>query len=232
MLLPDLTGFLTHRSDHYIFHYHPDTPTQRDILAIAREQERCYARITQELGVTPDQPLRYILCDSPRECAGFWRTLFDDASYEELNGFADCPIAIYAVYNDEVQCIGAHEDAHMIASLLAQPWEMFLTEGLAMYFDGVWWSEANELWVRRFLTQERYVPLRELLDNDRFAAVPCEVSYPIAGAFTRYAIEALGMERYLHGVYAAEEDADLCLERLLAKPLSAIEEDFLTWIQG
>jgi len=231
-MLPDLSDLLTHQTDHYIFHYHPDSPAQRDILAIAQEQETCFARITAELGVTPEKSLRYILCNSPEECAGFWRTLFNDATYEALNGFADCPIAIYAVYNDEIQCIGPHEDAHFIASLIDTPWEMFLTEGLAMYFDGVWWSEDNILWVRRFLADGRYVPIRELIDNDRFNAVPCEVSYPIAGAFTRYAVEKLGMQRYLTGVYAAEEDAAPCLERLLGKPLPAIEQDFLAWIQA
>ncbi len=232
MLDGNLEGFLDYASIHYHFHYHPDSPAQRDIAAIAQEQEACFARITAELGVTPEEPIRYILCDTPQECAAFWHTLFDDASYEELNGFADCPIAIYAVYNDEIQCIGAHEDAHFIASLIDTPWEMFLTEGLAMYFDGVWWSEDNILWVQRFLADGRYVPIRELMDNERFMAVPCEVSYPIAGAFTRYAVEKLGMQRYLCGVYAADEDTGLCLERLLGQPFPAIEQDFLHWIQA
>lgn len=230
MTLPDLSGYTVHTTAHYIFHIRPGSPAHRDIASIAAEQEICFERITGELGMTPGKSLRYILCDSPRECAAYWKEFFDDDTYEELNGFADCPIAIYAVYNDEVKCIGAHEDAHMIAHLIAQPWEMFLTEGLAMYFDGEWWSEANEVWVRRFQVDGRYVPLQELLDNERFAAVPCEVSYPIAGAFTRYAVEKLGMQAYLAGVYTAEGDAALCLSCLLGQPFSAIEKDFLTWI--
>lgn len=230
-MIPDLTGFLTHQTDHYIFHYHPGSPAQRDILAIADEQEACFERITAELGVTPDGPLHYILCDTAEEVAAAYRTLYDDP-IETLNGFAAYPDTVYAVYSNAVKCTGPHEDAHLIARLIDEPWEMFLTEGLAMYFDGAWWGEANESWVRRFVSEGRYVPIRELMDNGRFIAVPCEVSYPIAGAFTRYAVKRLGMPSYLSGVYAAEDDADLCLERLLGQPFSAIESDFLTWIQA
>jgi len=230
----DLAAFASHTTEHYVFHYHPGSPAQRDILAIASEQERCFARITRELGVTPQEPICYILCGTSRECAQCWQELFNDDTYEELNGFADCPYGIYAVYNDDIQCIGAHEDAHLIAHLIANQTCGALCEGLAMYFDGVWWGEDNLLWVRRFLADEQFIPLRELLDNDVFYARPCEITYPIAGAFTRFAVEKAGMAAYLAQVYAhgAAQEAIPRLESLFGQPLDAIEKDFLTWIQA
>lgn len=228
--LPDLSRFITHRTQHYIFHVHPGSVAQRDLPEITREQERCFARITQELGVTPEEPLHYILCDTPRECAAFWHELFEDDSYSELNGFADCPYAVYAVYNEEIRCIGAHEDAHIIAHRLHPQPCAALCEGLAMYFDGVWWGEANEAWVRRFLADGRYLPLRELMDNDRFYDLPCEVTYPIVGAFTRYGVERLGMQGYLRGVYAADGDVSDCIRRAFHQDIESVEKDFLAHI--
>ena len=229
-----LSGFSEHRTAHYVLHYRPDSAAARDIGLIAATQEDCFARITGALQVTPDVPLHYILLESAGE-AGQLYEQHTGTSIGPLNGCACFPDTVVAVYNDDVQCIGMHEDTHLIAQLVGDPWQGFIIEGLAMYMDGVWWSEPNELWVRRFLADGRYVPLAQLMPNDGFFRVPCEVSYPIAGAFTRYLAETLGgLPVYLKRVYAADCDAEKeqCLPALLGKPMAAIEEDFLRWVAG
>ena len=226
-----LTGFAEHRTAHYVFHYRPGSTAARDIDLIAAEQEDCFARITAALQVVPDFPLHYILLETPEEVG----VLYEQAtgvSFGPLNGFAHIPDTVTAVYNEDVQCIGMHEDTHLIAQLVGDPWQGFIIEGLAMYMDGVWWDEPNETWVQRFLSDGSYVPLDQLMPNDSFYDVPCEISYPIAGAFTRYLAERLTLPVYMKKVYAADCDAEKpqCLPTLLGKSMQEIEEDFLQWI--
>lgn len=56
--------------------------------------------------------------------------------------------SIYAVYNDEIKCIGPHEDAHLISETFRMSDLDFLCEGLAMHFDKCWWGLHFVLWVK------------------------------------------------------------------------------------
>lgn len=225
-------GLEERASTHYRFHFRPGSPAARDLADIIATQESCFARITSALGVTPDYPLHYILLESAEEVGALYEQL-TGTSIGPCNGFASQPDnTVVAVYSDTVQCIGMHEDTHLIAHLVGDPWQGFIIEGLAMYMDGVWWSEPNERWVRRFRADGRYVPLAQLMPNEHFYDVPCEISYPIAGAFTHYLADMLTLPGYLQKVYAADCDAQdvQCLPALLGKPMAEIEADFLRWI--
>lgn len=232
MFHENLTGFAEHRTAHYIFHYRPGTAAAQNVRMIAEEQEGCFTRITEALQVRPDFPLHYILLQTADEVGALYKQA-TGVDIGPLNGCAHYPDTITAVYNEDVKCIGIHEDTHLIARLVGDPWQGFIIEGLAMYMDETWWGEANEKWVRKFLADESYVPLARLLPNSNYYDVPCEISYPIAGAFTRYLVETLTLPVYLHKVYAAGCDAqeDACLPALLGKPLQAIEADFLQWVR-
>lgn len=228
-----VAGLEERTSAHYRFHFRPGSAAARDIGQIIAMQEECFARITAELQVAPDFPLHYILLDSDTEVGALYEASCG-VVIGPINGFAAAPDTVVAVYNEDVQCIGMHEDTHLIADLVAVQWQSFIMEGLAMYMDGVWWGEPNELWVQRFLADGRYAPLSQLIPNDSFHKVPSEISYPIAGAFTRYLIGMLGMPAYLAKVYDADCDADRpqCLPALLGKPIDDIEKDFLQWIHS
>lgn len=228
-----LSSFAEHRTAHYIFHYRPDSTAARFIPQIAATQEECFARITSTFQVKPDFPLHYILLETPEEAGALYEQ-HCGVSIGPLNGCAYFPDTVVAVYNEDVQCIGMHEDTHLIAQLVGDPWQGFIIEGLAMYMDEVWWSEPNERWVQRFLADGRYIPLNKLMPNDCFFAVPCEISYPIAGAFTRYLAEKLTLPVYLQKVYAADCDAEKeqCLPTLLGKTMAEIDQDFQLWISA
>ncbi|MBQ8202396.1 MAG: hypothetical protein IJZ74_11590 [Clostridia bacterium] len=228
-----IAGLEERVSMHYRFHFLPGSAAERDIEHIIATQEDCFVRITAELKVMPDFPLHYILLCSDEEVGALYEASCG-VTIGTINGFAAEPDTVVAVYSDEVQCIGMHEDTHLLADLVAVQWQSFIMEGLAMYMDGEWWGEPNERWVTRFLADGRYIPLAHLIPNDSFHDVPCEVSYPIAGAFTRYLIDLMGMETYLASVYAANCDADnpQGLPALLGKPINDIERDFLQWIRS
>lgn len=227
----DLQGFQAHQTEHYVFHYRPDTVAAKDIGQIVKEQESCYARITEALQVRPDFPLHYVLVEHAAEVGVLYQA-HCGVEIGPINGFAAAPDTVVAVYNDDVKCIGMHEDTHLIAALVGDPWEGFLCEGLAMYMDAIWWSEPNELWVRRFLDDGRYIQPSRLLDNNCFYAAPCEVTYPIAGAFTRYLIEMLTMPVFLREIYVASDDVDTCLQKLLNKPIHVVEAEFIAWVSS
>lgn len=180
---------------HYFFHYNENSKAEQDINEIITFQEECFEHICSVLKVTPQFKLEYYLCNSPEEVGKFCGELCGD--YEPCNGFADAPNKIYAVYNEEIQCIGFHEDVHLISYVINRPENVAIREGLAMYFDQTWWGVSNQEWVERFLETGQYVSVVQLLDEESFYAEDCAITYPIMGAFTDWLIKSFGIEKYL-----------------------------------
>lgn len=104
-----------YETPNYIFHYNESSKAEQDITEIAACQELCFAHICNVLKISPPFKIEYILCDSPDEVG---RIYGDD---EPCSGFASPPNTIYAVYNEELQCIGFHEDSHIISYLISTP---------------------------------------------------------------------------------------------------------------
>ena len=161
-------------TEHYIFHYGAGTAAERDIEKIAALQEGCFSHICAVLGLTPDFKIEYFLCDSPEEVG---RICGDD---EPCNGFADLPSRIYAVYNDAVQCVGFHEDAHLISFVRNRPICPAVTEGLAMYFDRKWWGIQNLDWTGgTFYIDSELDFMRNFGDSKstQYSSIPVRVGY-------------------------------------------------------
>lgn len=218
MSLPTLTKV---SSEHYNFHLIKDSLAEKDIDEIMKIQEKCFKEITSFLNVSPQFKINYYLLETP-ELVG---KIYGDN--DPCNGFANPPNEIYAVYNEKVKCIGYHEDAHIISYILNKPQSVFLREGLAMYFDKVWWNKSNDEWVRLLLKSDRYLSIIELIQNDFFLNHTDEITYPIAGAFVKYLINRYGRELFI-SVYAFK-GYDLLgeIERTYATKIEQIENDFL-----
>lgn len=209
---------------HYIFHYGESTPAERDIAQIAAGQEACYRYICRVLKIKPDFKIEYYLCDSPEEAG---RLYGDD---EPCNGFTALPNRIYAVYNDTVQCVGFHEDAHIISYCINRPDCPAVREGLAMFFDRRWWGISNQDWTVYYLRKGLFTGVSKWIDKEAFFSVDCDVSYPIVGCFTEYLILTHGMERFLdfyggHG-RTAEEFA-----RTYQQTLAEADLEFMNYIR-
>lgn len=181
----------TFETRHYIFHFTENSLAHKDIEKIAETQERCFEYICNTLCTTPSFKIRYYLCDSSEEVG---RVYGDN---EPCNGFADIPDKIYAVYNQDVKCIGFHEDAHVVSYTINRPDSPAIREGLAMYFDRVWWGIPNIVWTKHYIAKGLFLPFDELLDEDFFFEKDCALTYPVVGAFTEWLIFAYGMEKYL-----------------------------------
>lgn len=219
-----LDGYSRFSSKHYHYYLKPGSLAEKEIDQIMRVQEESYAKIVRLLGVEPDFPIRYVLCESAGEVG---RVYGDD---EPCNGFADSPDTVFAVYSQEARCIGPHEDTHLIAELIARPESNFIREGLAMYMDEVWWGKPNVEWVRKFLRDGRYVSVAGLFEREAFFSHPDEITYPLAGAFTKWMIETLGMETYLQTIYVSGEQSKQRIEAAFGATIAEIESSFIAWI--
>lgn len=191
-------------SEHYIFHYSADTRAEQDIVKIASYQESCFQYICSVLGVIPAFKIEYYLCDSPEEVGRIY------GDNDPCNGFAAPPNKIYAVYNEQVKCVGFHEDAHIISFTINRPACPAITEGLAMYFDRKWWGIQNLDWTGHYLKTDRYISVEKMLNREGFFSEDCSITYPIMGAFTDWLIATYGIERYMQ-MYKQQNMAEAML---------------------
>lgn len=182
-----------HNSEHYVFHFSAGSLAEKEILTIADTQEQCFDRICTTLQVHYPERIHYYLASSPLEIG---RVFWEEGT--PCNGVALCGSnRIYAVYNETVKCIGSHEDTHLISYLINFPESDFIVEGLAMSMDGLWWGVPNEVWTSYYKNRYPELSVGMLLNNDRFAEWGSEKTYPVAGAFTGFLMDAYGMEQYL-----------------------------------
>lgn len=217
-------------TEHYTFHFKPDSFTEKHIRDVAEEQEHCFLRITTLLNIPFHDTIQYFLTDSPEENGRIIEELFGE--YVPGNGFAIGPDNVFAVYNGQIRCIGAHEDTHLISYAYCDPTCTFLSEGLAMFTDGEWWGKPNTEWVKEFLKDGRYRSVFALADDDTFWNEPCEITYPIAGAFTAFLIERLGASAFLERVYKPKAPLAEKTEQIFHQTSEAIEHDFIDWIKA
>ena len=208
---------------HYIFHFKEGSKAEADIHEIAACQEACYQYICSVLKTEPSFKIKYTLCDT-REEAG---QIYGDN--EPCNGFAVWPDKIVAVYNEQIQCIGFHEDAHCISYTRFRPDCPAIREGLAMYFDRIWWGIPNMTWAGLYLKTNRYVSIDALLEKDTFFSIDCSISYPIMGAFTDYLIASYGIDAFLN-LYQ-QTDTRKALQDVYHKPPTELNEEFIAYVQ-
>lgn len=214
---------LAFESEHYVFHYGANTKAEQDIVAIAAYQENCFRYICDVLGVMPGFKINYFLCDSPEEVGRIY------GDNEPCNGFAAAPDRIFAVYNEQVQCIGFHEDAHIISYTVNCPDCPAIREGLAMYFDRKWWGIQNLDWTGYYLKTERYIPVDKLLDKECFFDHDCTITYPIMGAFTDWLIVAFGAARYKQ-MYKLQNTAE-AMTLVYHKTPEELNKAFVNYVQ-
>lgn len=213
-------------TEHYIFNYKSGSLAEKEIVQIIDLQENCYREITDTLKFVPQNRIRYWLCDTRKEVK-------EVSGFEyEVNGVTyttpEDP-RIYAVYNEEKKCVGYHEDTHAIACQYASPNSAAIVEGLAMHFDKGWWKIPNELCTYVYIRDKRYVPIKNMITDEKFYETADMISYPIMGAFTSFLIKKYGIEKYLK-LYQKQDDWIAAFENIYHVQLSVLEEKFVQTI--
>ena len=217
----ELVMYRTYESEHYIFHYRPGSAAGHDLKRIRDCQESCFAKIAEALHVVFPGKIHYWLCDTPEEVGRIY------GDNEPCNGFASVPDQVYAVYNDDIHCIGPHEDAHLISYQIHRPDSAFVREGLAMYFDETWWGRPNEDWVKEFHSEAGLPDIRDLFSDEVFHQYSDAVTYPVAGALTRYLITTYGMDAYLQFYRSGGQPWQDSVRECFGTDLHSIIEAFL-----
>ena len=211
-----------YESEHYVFHYEANSLAERDISHIAAVQENCFQYICNVLQVKPDFKIKYYLCETAQNVGRIY------GDNEPCNGFASMPDTIYAVYNEQVKCIGFHEDAHIISYTINRPDSPAIREGLAMYFDKKWWGIHNADWCRYYLEKDLYIPIQSLIDKNAFFSVADTISYPIVGAFTDYLLSTYGSNVYIN--FYRQKDSLSAVRRIYNKSLEQLNDEFEQYI--
>lgn len=212
-------------TEHYVFHYQKGSLAEREIQTISETQEKSFSKICRTLNVTYLEQINYYFTDTPRAIGrAVWHEDFP------CNGVALCGgNKIYAVYTENIKCIGSHEDTHLISFLLNEPASDFVVEGLAMAIDGLWWGLPNEIWGAYHKAKFPDLSVKVLFDNNSFAETDSVITYPIAGAFTRFLIDTFGMERYLELYKYKGYEYEEAIRSTFGSALSEIEALF--WYQ-
>ena len=175
-----MNKFTEKSSEHYIFHYFPDSFAEKEIDKIVDEQESAYKKIVAFLVVENHRIINYFLYPSNK--------IKNEMTGNDGNGHADRDkFEVHAVYNDKIQCIGPHEDTHLLSSSLGLPPQLF-REGLAEYLTGSWDGKSHEEWAKEFLKNDKLPNLEEMIDDEIWYKYSDEISYPAAGAFVKYLI--------------------------------------------
>ena len=182
----------SYTTDHYVFTYKEGSFAAKDIRKVAKIQEKCFTKICNTLKVDFTEKINYFLLDSAEEVGKLY------GINEPINGFAVWGAnKIYAVYNDKIKCIGPHEDAHLISFVINTPKSNFIVEGLAMYFDEKWWGLDNDVWTSYYKANKKDLSISNLLNNEEFDSLNCEITYPIAGSFVKYLISNFGVDKFI-----------------------------------
>lgn len=214
-------------SKNYIFNYNEGSVAEKQLEKIINIQETCFEFICNTLEVNMPCKINYYLCDSPEQVG----EIFGDN--EPCNAFACEPNNIYAVYNEEIKCIGFHEDAHVISyNTLSIPPQTFIREGLAMFFDKGYLGIPNYNWVNYFIDNNLYVNITKLVDNEEFKKVNFVITYTIAGAFTEYLLLSFGIDTYKEFYSNLNDDIEGSFQKAFKNSLEDMENNFLNYLKS
>ena len=213
---------------HYIFHYESGSKAQRDISCIAAIQEASYQHITLMLGVSKEEKIHYYLYQSPEEVGQECERRF--GSYTPYNGCTVSKNEILAVYNQDIQCIGMHEDTHILMFTVGFSNASFLEEGVVCAMDALWWGIDNAAWVAYYRKNKICPSVAQLLllSREDFYAVEDHIAFPLAGAFVNYLLIRFGKDLFRQ--YYLQETYSVTDQTVFGCSLWEIERDFFQYI--
>ena len=238
-----------YETEHYVFHFPRNSLAAQDISSIAETQEKGYDKICGLLRISYKHKINYWLYDSPQiigdlfcdgtPCNGL--AILDDSDGDigrrvsltgsEEDSFVVELNSVHAVYEEQIKCIGEHEDTHIISAQLCNPKSAFLAEGLAMFMDGKWWGTDNRVWAEKDLREGTLIltDTAICLDKDDFYELEWVKTYPIAGAWTEYVINAYGIDKYKQ--FYCNNDYSRGAKEVFGRTLQEIHQEFIGWLE-
>jgi hypothetical protein len=224
LIKEELIMWLKKESDNYIFHYRPDSLAEEEIDQIIEYQEECCRYICNVLDVDLKMKLKYYFCDSREEVGQIY------GDNEPGSGFTRMPNEIYAVYNENIKCIGYHEDAHIISYTIARPEQNFIREGLSMFFDKTWWGVANLAWAKYFYGKESCPSIGDMMVKEKWIETPETIGYTVSGAFAEFLITSFGIEKYKELYRQLSADFRKAILGVYQLSIEELEQEFIGYL--
>jgi len=136
-----------------------------------------------------------------------------------------CPFTVCTTINGAWSGIPLHEAAHIqvCSSIEVSEKSFGVNEGVAELIADRRWGLPWRAWLAAAVKAKVTISLKELLTEEPFRDERMAVAYPLAGAFTAFALERCGKE----GLVKILEGESL--ERVFGRPLGQIEKDWLNW---
>lgn len=192
-------NWMVRKSPHYVFHYFQNSLAEKEIKKIIETQELAYKKITKTLKLKNKRKINYYLYPSKKTKQNL---IGDDGhgnaiwlEIKKRKVWVPKKIEVHSLYNNKIQCIGPHEDTH----LLSLPWgvSIFLfSEGLAEFMDERWYGKDIDIWARKYLKENKLYSLKFLLENKNWNKVNDMITYPQVGSFVRFLINTYGIEKF------------------------------------
>jgi len=207
-------------SEHFDFYFESGRIPIQTVDLAKRTFEKKYAELLQSLEIEGrDRRLSLFMIES--------RGRMKRVVGLETNGIANVEDhTVFSIFNDSVKTLGIHEFCHIVTT---NQWgktkEVWLSEGLAVYSDNVWWGFELHPLAYHLQSRGKLVPIQRLIDN--FRGSSSIVSYPECGSFVKFIREKYGVDilkrLWIRGTIVFEKD--------LNKTLPAIEQEWLQEIR-
>jgi hypothetical protein len=180
----DDKNWIAVQSEHFIFHYRPNSLAERNIAIIIEEMENNYREIVIALNVNYSGVVNYYLYNSNEASSiGVIAGGFSDNSFETIR-------QTYDGYP-----LGKHELVHIISfRAIGIAFLRLTSEGLANAVDGTYGGKPISDWMREYVATGALIPVREMVENSekydeaRF--------YPQSGFFVQYLVNRFGIDKF------------------------------------
>ena len=202
--------WLTHPQDYYAcdwpvleskyfrIHCHPDRRIFLNQVTLD-EADRFVKVMAESLGMLradlktiQEKKIEYFYCPSD--------SIVEKITGVRVRGMLDLPT------NDIISAYFPHfhEVAHLLVNIRLGKLPMYtqplLSEGLAVYLGGRWGKSTVTLnYLAGFLQDQKLVEIDSIITMDYFKQhSSADMSYPVAGLFTAYLVDALEMDKFLN----------------------------------
>ncbi len=218
---------------HFKIHYNVGSIADSEIGYIVEQLESSYRKITTDFELKNRFPvIQVFLFDNMAEKV--------EQTGEDGNAHTDREnYKIFAVYDNDVKPVGAHEVAHLLTNQFG--WSnLVLAEGLAESFDDCWYMPDNgqmvavphDECVRRFIKKKVFIPITKLYDDHKFWDYDSAVSYPECGSFMKYLRQVYSTELIKSLLKATIRRAEYeknseAFKKITGKSLVQAEQDWL-----
>ncbi len=185
--------WLTRETDHYIFHYFPDSEAEKDIEMIVVTQEKAFEKIIAFLNTKlPKKKIEYYFYPDEETKK---KLMGDDWYAQSIRD----EFRVHVLYTKDIKPLGEHEDTH----LLSLPWGIsigFFQEGLAEFMVGHAWDGKSHIsYVKEGYANNLYPPLSDFFEHEAWLQTDDSKPlffYSLVGAFTTFLISNYGKDKF------------------------------------